>query len=503
MGGQGVEPRMKLLIEAADQQLIKPLRTHGWEASISSESQSGEYLIVTATKNGTTHRIALLYTSATANSHYKTLDSQVDHIFTNGALYQIETFAYGVSTPVTPVSDFFPLLVGWNKELAPEQTSPLPPMRPQIVRRITAEDSLIAIWSRLEQFASVNLAQKLVARRASENSAEVEDSEMLSKAAGVAFTIQNAADYMRGTASESLNKRILNLYYGALSLASAEMMASPEGPKDLDEIEGITKQGHGLYTVPALTADFGGLNVGLLATGFFPRWVSFLGYDTSRFPKAKAKTASDLEKQPAGTVTTLRELLSAISELGDLFLEVFSVPPSWVAPVYNIAENKGGRSFGNSAQIGSSYIHLVDRSGRVPEENLLTAGWPMTEITLLSTDAENGKVFRGRVDHAERKFWHEALKLHHSPFQEGPTLIIPVLGGIGDHRVLSVIILYALSILVRYMPSSWRRVEGGDWDEHLALIKNAVAVFERLLPEQFLESIIGERIVVRQPGSFF
>jgi hypothetical protein len=174
-----------------------------------------------------------------------------------------------------------------------------------------------------------------------------------------------------------------------------------------------------------------------------------------------------------------------------------------VAPVYNIAENKGGRGFGNSGQIGSSYIHLVDRSGRVPEENLLTAGWPMTEITLLSTDAENGKVFRGRVDHTERKFWHEALKLHHSPFQEGPTLIIPVLGGIGDHRVLSVIILYALSILVRYMPSSWRRVEGGDWDEHLALIKNAVAVFERLLPEQFLESIIGERIVVRQPGSFF
>jgi hypothetical protein len=53
------------------------------------------------------------------------------------------------------------------------------------------------------------------------------------------------------------------------------------------------------------------------------------------------------------------------------------------------------------------------------------------------------------------------------------------------------------------MPSSWRRVEGGDWDEYLALIENAVAVFERLLPEQFLESIIGERVVVSQPGSFF
>ena len=62
--------------------------------------------------------------------------------------------------------------------------------------------------------------------------------------------------------------------------------------------------------------------------------------------------------------------------------------------------------------------------------------------------------------------------------------------------------LYALSILVRYMPSAWRRVEGGDWDEHLSLVKSAIGVFERLLPEQFLESIIGERIHARQPGGF-
>jgi TPR repeat protein len=60
----------------------------------------------------------------------------------------------------------------------------------------------------------------------------------------------------------------------------------------------------------------------------------------------------------------------------------------------------------------------------------------------------------------------------------------------------------ALSILVRYMPSVWRRVEGGDWDEHLSLVKSALGVFERTLPEQFLESIIGERIHANQPGSF-
>ena len=131
--------------------------------------------------------------------------------------------------------------------------------------------------------------------------------------------------------------------------------------------------------------------------------------------------------------------------------------------------------------------------------SITEAGWPLAEITTIPSTAENGQSFRARVDHPGRQFWFEALLLHRSPFKEGPTLIMPVLGEIAEHRIISVVTLYALSILVRYMPSAWRRVEGGNWDEHLALIKNAVGVFERLLPEQFLESIINERVSAKQP----
>jgi hypothetical protein len=499
MGGPGVEQRMKLLRNAADQQFVKPFRTHGWSATVSSENPSGEYLIVEATKSGVTRRVGLLYSSATDNLHYKALDAVVDHIFTNGELYMIDSFAYGIAKPVTPVGDFFPALVAWNKKLAPVSDKPLPPTGPRTVRIITAENPLAGIWSRLDQFASVTLAEKLIVRRADERSIELKPEAIKTKAAGLAFTIRNASDYFRDTPFESLNKRILSLYYGALALASAEMMASPTGPTDLDEIEGITKQGHGLYTVPSATDDFGGLSIGVLATGFFPRWVSFLGHDTSQYPKAKAKTSSDLEKQPAGTVVMMRNLLSAIPELGDLFLEVYATPPSWVTPVYQLQENKGGPGFGRSQQIGSSYIHLVDKSGRVQEESIKDAGWSLAEITPIPSAADSGQSFRARVDHPGRDFWFEALMLHRSPFKEGPTLIMPVLGGVSEHRIISVVTLYALSILVRYMPSAWRRVEGGNWDEHLALIKNAVGVFERLLPEQFLESIINERVSAKQP----
>jgi hypothetical protein len=58
MAEQGADVRMRILREAADQQLVKPFRTHGWDAAVSSEDRSGEYLIVKATKSGVTHSVA-------------------------------------------------------------------------------------------------------------------------------------------------------------------------------------------------------------------------------------------------------------------------------------------------------------------------------------------------------------------------------------------------------------------------------------------------------------
>ncbi len=81
--------------------------------------------------------------------------------------------------------------------------------------------------------------------------------------------------------------------------------------------------------------------------------------------------------------------------------------------------------------------------------------------------------------------------------------MLPPLSDFKEYRVLAMGVLYALSILVRYVPRTWRRVEGGDLDQHLALVKTALGVFERILPQEFLEVITGERVVAAQPGSFW
>ncbi len=501
MAGPAVEKRLQLLRQSADQQILKPLETHGWTAKIESENPDGEYFIIEASKDSISHRIALLYTSATANGVYKTLDGAVEHIFTNGELYDIEQYAYGIATPVLPIGDFFPVLVAWNKQIAPGVNTQLPTRaRPRSVRHITAENPLAGIWSRLDQFESVVLAERLILRRAAESGITLTPEALKAKAAGVAFSLRNASDYLRASASESLNKRVLSLYYGVLALAFAEMLSSPTGPRDLDEVEGMTKQGHGLYTVPSTTEDFGSLSVGVLATGFFPHWMSFLGVDTGAYPKKKPKSPSDLDSYATEAFTTLRELLSTVPELGDLFLEAYPTAPSWITPVYQVLENRTGPG-SNRATVGSSYIHLFDKSGRVDTQSFVTAGWPITEIVPVSPVSE-GKEYRARVDHAGLQFWYEVLPLHSSPYLLSQALIIPVIEHIAAYRVNALIVLYALSIVVRYMPSAWRRIEGGDWDEHLALIKSVVSVYERVLPEQFLETIIGERIHASQPGSW-
>lgn len=270
MGGIGIELRMGILHNAAKQQMLGPLLSHGWIASVVEESEDGEYLVIDATKGAKKQSVALMYTSATDNRHYRQLENRVSHIFTNGQLYHVEEYARGIATPVSSLGDFFPLLVEWNSELAPPKQIKKIANSPDTIIRIVSENPLAGIWARLNQFSSSELARKLVLRRAEREGAVLADEQILSKASGIAFALGNAADYYKGAPYESLNKRVLSLYYGTLSLAFAEMLAAPNGPSDLDQLEGMTKQGHGLFALSSVTGHFGDLKVGVLATGFFP-----------------------------------------------------------------------------------------------------------------------------------------------------------------------------------------------------------------------------------------
>lgn len=80
---------------------------------------------------------------------------------------------------------------------------------------------------------------------------------------------------------------------------------------------------------------------------------------------------------------------------------------------------------------------------------------------------------------------------------------MPAFGGVGEYRAICLALLYALSIMVRYRPSVWRRVQEGDHDHLRVLVEAYLAVVERVLPEQFLERITAQPVFAKQPGAWW
>ena len=492
-------PRLDHLRREVEQKVLIPFRSHGWSAEIVREVDCLDCIEIAAKRGTVESQIAVLYSSSgSSNASYRELSNRVDRIFFNGQPYMLDSFTSGVSVPVESLDDFFAFLVDLNKQVEPDRTPAVVVRRPAKVRRLTAENPLDAVIARLQQFTSVTLARKLVERRAETESCALTSDEIAAKATGVAYSTRSALDYVVSTPRDPLNRRVLGLYYGAMALAQAEMLASPAGPIDLDKVEAMTLDGHGIYTKAVPDGGFADLRVGVLASGFFPQWMNFLKHDTSGYPRKRPKSVSDLEKVPAGMVCPLRDLFACMPEIDDLFAEIFGGPPGWISVAYDQEANARRPA----RVVSSTYGLFLDSSGKVSVESLNRAGWPLAEIRQETEGEGTGTVFRARVDHAGHDNMWPVLPTHSSPFGNSPALLFPTMGGLREYRTIAAVTLYALSVMARYMPGAWRRIEGGDQDHYLALVQASLAVWERLLPEHFLESIAGETVRTAQPGSW-
>ena len=146
-------------------------------------------------------------------------------------------------------------------------------------------------------------------------------------------------------------------------------------------------------------------------------------------------------------------------------------------------------------------VQFDDSTGRLTKEDIAAFPGPISEISEIEPEGP-GRRYRVAVDHPGKQFWWEALRIHQSPFEHS-ALVRPIFGNVGEYRAICVALLYGLSIVGRYRPSIWRRVQEGDLDHVRVLIEAFLAVTERVLPEQFLEKITGQRVFAKQPGSFY
>lgn len=497
--------RLDVLKRDAQQHMIDPLQHHGWTVTIEQATPGPDLMILNASKAGITRTFALIYSAATDNTVYANLAKCVGQIYFRGGPDRLDYFARGIEPQPKPLSAFPADIVAWNKATSPGKFSPVgdeavhaKAQRPDYIR-LLSEEPIDAIWLRLRQLQSRTLAEKLVKARADREGAGLSPEVVSAKAIGIAFALRNASDYFSVADKKNISQRVLNLYYGVMALASAEMLAAPRGASSLAEIEQSTVQGHGLRTVPGADESLETISVVPIGQGFFADWLRVAGVEMLVYPAKPPKKYEELAEIDANFKITLEELFSSIPELGDLLMAIFSIAPRFAQIHIDQVSNMGllGPAGKNVDRV---YVELIDASATMTKEDVAGFWGPLSEIEPVSSKYA-GRVFRAAVEHGGRNPW-AAMNTHTSPFTK-PTVIKPVFGVIREFRMICLILLYALSIVVRYRPSLWRRVQEGDLDQFRALIEAFLEVAERVLPEEFLETITSQKVHANQPGSLY
>lgn len=495
------------LLERAESDIVAPLHENGWTCRTERAKPNESHVLITAEQNGCRHVIALFDEPEKAWGKYQQLPEAIDLVlFTTNTLDKA-TLPVSEAGQPQPSYDFFAILLEWNRECWPGKMAPdlditLNQYDDDAVDSrgiIKSENPNAAVWLRLGRLQSVKLAAKAIAAHGQTSDVNLSSDVVEKKAAGVAFAVRNAADYYKSSDGRNLSQRILNLYYGTLSFAIAEMIARPDGPIELADVENATKQGHGLYTVDGPEDGVEDLTVGLLKTGFFAAWMRAIGTNIDHAPAQKAKRFTDLSDLHADCYVSLEHLFSRIPEIGDLYQDIFDSPSLWLRPFYVDQWNNWDIDDRSRART-RTYGVLVDAAGRMTKEQVAAFPFGISEIRQIQSQS-GAAVYKVAFEHDGKDVWWKALPIHRSPLSHH-ALIMPTLGTVQDYRAICFIILYALSIVVRYRPSLWRRVQEGDLDQFRVLIETFLVAVERLLPQHFLGSITGQEITAGQPGTF-
>jgi len=468
------------------------LAEHGWTNTWSPVpvGKQEQAAIVTASREGTSHRFVYIRGTAIGNEYFKSLDALSAEFILAGSIYHVDEYARGVVTEIIADERLIERLFGWNAGLPPFVATPdtsmpaaAPSARPL---RVRGEQPIQQIWGRLGQLTSVQLSRATLATRWSCDVSAVDGES----AEALSYLIRNARDYYRASATQSTTQRALSLYYGSVAFVQAEMLAHPKGPRSVEDIERATKVGaHGLMVEDLDEANIGPetLAIAPMKGGLWGRWAELLGCDRSTFHEGRPKKGP--LPQP---YATLEGLFGRIPEIGDLFQEVSNKPPGFAQVV-----GKSGKNFRLDG-IGS-YIEFFDESRRIAPEAFAEMCPAISQVRLHQDDVPPR--VRAYVSHPGKSYAWDVLKVHRSGHKQ--VMIAPLWGQVQEHRAICVITLYALSIMVRYRPWLWRQILEGHLDQYRNMVEAFLDVAERVLPESFLGSIRDQDIYVTQPGSLF
>lgn len=507
MFNDGKRQRMDILVQNYEGRISELLDEHSWQHQIDKEEEDGEYLLIAITKNNIHKKFALLYSQSTNKTVYERIEKEADACIINGFGFDKNNFfSKDFTKPIMSAENLLSVLRDWNHEADLFNVSAdddvIDHSIPDI-EHLQAENASEQVWMMIKALKSVEVCNKYLMKKYT----NVNESELKERAQGIAFLIQNACDYFDKSSSTNFTQHLLNLYYGSLSFVEAELLANSKDYSSLEQVESITKHGHGLYTILSeVNYNPDNLYTGILGKnkGLFPTFLENRGYNIDNFPPRK----HDIKDLPCENCFSLNCILNRIPEISNLMRIIDSdYKPGFFNIYYDISSNRDGSIFCEKdgcykSSITGSYVGLTDFSkcGNLEFLKLLQGPFEQFEYKGIEDNAKRYSAFI-RHECGKDKHWYNYVNIHKSSFCDN-SIIIP-LKNLGDEWDIYVImVLYTLSIVVRYYPNLWRRMQIGEWDKYYPVFQQFALVVEKILPNIFYEKITGQKLYVHQAGIF-
>ena len=332
------------------------------------------------------------------------------------------------------------------------------------------------------------------------------------KSKGLSSAIKSSLGFWQQETT-SLNSWILSRYYALLQITIAEQVSDLNNEKDLLQIQKSTAYGHGLNTILIDEDDISSFSIYLRSIGYFKTYLEHLGYkNTEHLLEISPNKMPEKIEDNKEHFISLFDLFRRLPELANYTKEYIGLPPlsfhighsmqnDLVAEkIVNkeIQEGKPFRSIFDARVKGETYLDIYTTEYN---EEIMQSFIPvLSNITFIKAEKnfESDK-YIGLLKH-NSEFWYEEFPTHKSSYC-GSSYIVPVLDEINDIIAIHFLILYGLSIIVRYYPNLWYEIERGKYSYLTPLLEHYLVIFDNTVPKIMLSRITGKRIHTTTPGS--
>lgn len=371
---------------------------------------------------------------------------------------------------------------------------------------------------RFERFRSIELSKKLLKEKCKNHNISLTEDVIYEKAKGLSSAIDSALNFWN-IKGQNLNARILSRYYSLLQLTIAEEVASVETNADLKQVQKHTEQGHGLTTFSTnKTGDI--LNdycCYIRQDGHFYNYLKFLNVeDVASFSSGKKIKQVDDTNQKL--LISLSDLFCRIPELQTVIEDYTGLLPLVLHFGYDSIVtarneekirdrilNETGKLVveipkENCSKI-NTFVSIYPSSDNMTLEYIRSLDTPFTDFEMIEDSNISGKYISCKFLHDNRGVWWDYISAYKSNYT--PTsYIVPLFGKINDIILLNYMLLYTLSIIVRYLPDMWYEISNGKYNNIGRLIDYYISIYDHVIPHQMLERITEKVLHISMPGGF-